>query len=374
MKIVETSKGKFKVFGEALLIEDKLAPAIYTVDCGQFEGFYLLHHDNFEITEKLYGHHEAKVDKIINSFNNFTRSMGVIFSGDKGLGKSIAAKLLCKKMVKNGYPVIMVQDNFDGLSNFIDSIQQECIVLFDEFDKVFRNQDKDGNITFESQENLLSLFDGTSSNIKRLYLLTCNDVINDLSDYLLNRPGRMHYHIRWDYPKENEIEEYLHDNLNEKYYNETEKVVKFSYRSRLNYDCLRAIAFELNLGISFEDAIKDINIINIESTPISITVIMNDGVVFSNNKIHIDSFSESKTSVWLRTDSKDNKYGCNEASLQFIPSEIIVKRDGSMYLSNGNYSLKLDDRDDTDITSEIKTISIESKFENERYSFNLRGE
>ena len=49
----------------------------------------------------------------------------------------------------------------------------------------------------------------------------------------------------------------------EQYHSEINKVAAFSRKIKLNYDCLSAIALELNEGEAFEDAIKDLNIINV---------------------------------------------------------------------------------------------------------------
>ena len=114
-------------------------------------GFYLKKHAPLTVTEKLYGQHEKKIDKLVRSYDRFVRPMGVIFSGDKGIGKSIAARMLCEKMVVKGIPVIMVNDNYLGLVGFIDSIQQECVVLFDEFEKNFKisnHDDSDGDTNY----------------------------------------------------------------------------------------------------------------------------------------------------------------------------------------------------------------------------------
>ena len=73
---------------------------------------------------------------------------------------------------------------------------------------------------------------------------------------MINRPGRFHYHFRFDYPTADEIEVYLRDKIDEKYYPEIKEVVNFSYKVKLNYDCLRAIAFELNSGEKFSEAIN----------------------------------------------------------------------------------------------------------------------
>lgn len=114
-----------------------------------------------------------------------------------------------------------------------------------------------------AQDEFLTLFDGLDCG-KKLFIVTCNS-LSDLSDYLVNRPGRFHYHLRFDYPSVDEIKEYLRDKLEPQYHNQIDDVVKFSNITDLNYDCLRAIAFELNLGNSFKEAIKDLNITNYDN-------------------------------------------------------------------------------------------------------------
>ena len=109
---------------------------------------------------------------------------------------------------------------------------------------------------------MLSLFDGVSAG-KKLFVITCNE-IQSLSQYLINRPGRFHYHFRFLYPTADEIRAYMEDKLDKQYYDEIENVIAFSVRMNLNYDCLRSIAFELNTGSKFQEAINDLNIIRID--------------------------------------------------------------------------------------------------------------
>lgn len=45
----------------------------------------------------------------------------------------------------------------------------------------------------------------------------------------------------------------------------------------MNYDCLRAIAFELNTGLQFQEAIKDMNILHINNTVYIATLYTKDG-------------------------------------------------------------------------------------------------
>ena len=99
----------------------------------------------------------------------------------------------------------------------------------------------------------------------------------NLSEYLLNRPGRFHYNFQFDFPSAEEIRMYMHDNLNPDHYNEIEDIVAFSKQTNLNYDALRSIAFELNLGTTFKEAIDDLNIINEYAANYNITVHFSNG-------------------------------------------------------------------------------------------------
>ena len=96
---------------------------------------------------------------------------------------------------------------------------------------------------------------------KKLFIITCNS-LDKLNDFLVNRPGRFHYHFRFGYPSVEDVQGYLMDKLDAAYRGEISKVVLFSQKVALNYDCLRAIAFELNMGLPFEQAIR----ISISST------------------------------------------------------------------------------------------------------------
>lgn len=137
-------------------------------------------------------------------------------------------------------PVLIIDWCTRGLGDFIESIEQECVVLFDEFDKTFND---------DSQNELLSLLDGLTAG-KKLFVVTCNS-LSKLSEFMVNRPGRFHYHLRFEYPGAMEVREYLEDKLPRQYHNEIKEVVVFSRKVKLNYDRLRAIAFELSTGLSY---------------------------------------------------------------------------------------------------------------------------
>ena len=256
MHIVESGK-RYRIFNNAITTYDQLPPKTYRVDYDpETRIFSLLEAHDFEIPEtKIYGQHLDKVKKVLNSMDKMNRNLGVILSGDKGIGKSLFSKCLGLKARKKGIPVILVNEYHEGIANFLEEIEQTVMILFDEYDKTF--DEKKHNCLAE----MLSLFDGVSAG-KKLFVITCNE-IQSLSQYLINRPGRFHYHFRFLYPTADEIRHYMEDKLDKQYYDDIENVIAFSVRMNLNYDCLRSIAFELNNGLKFQEAINDLNIIRI---------------------------------------------------------------------------------------------------------------
>ena len=256
MHIVESGK-RYRIFNNAITTYDQLPPKTYRVDYDpDTRTFSLLEAHDFEIPEtKIYGQHLDKVKKVLNAMDKMNRNLGVILSGDKGIGKSLFSKCLGLKARKKGIPVILVNEYNEGIANFLEEIEQTVMMLFDEYDKTFNDK------KYNCQAEMLSLFDGVSAG-KKLFVITCNE-IQSLSQYLINRPGRFHYHFRFLYPTADEIRDYMEDKLDKQYYDEIENVIAFSVRMNLNYDCLRSIVFELNNGLKFQEAINDLNIIRI---------------------------------------------------------------------------------------------------------------
>lgn len=281
---------RFVIYDDTLKTYDELPAGTYIVRFDKMQGFFLEEYAEIEVKEdKIYGVHYEKVKKVLESFGRFERNLGVILSGNKGIGKSLFAKLLSLEAINRDLPLIIVDKFIPGVASFIEQIEQEVVVLFDEFDKTFGNIRTSDN-EVDPQAGLLTLFDGISQG-KKLFVITCND-LRSLNDYLINRPGRFHYHFRFEYPTPQEIREYLQDKLSKEYYEEIDKVVAFSRKVNLNYDCLRAIAFELNFGVSFEDAIQDLNIINTQSFRYNVVLHFKDGSTMSAKGRNLDLFNQ----------------------------------------------------------------------------------
>lgn len=283
----------YEIYEDDLKTFDKLPVGTYKVRFHKMKGFFLVKTDDISGSEKIYGNHPQRVAKMMKAYDKFDRSLGILMSGDKGIGKSLFAQLLTDEVISRDIPVLLVDTPYFGIAEFIDSVKQEVMVLFDEFEKVFDPNDKE----IESQDSLLGLLDGMSHQ-KRMYVMTVNNV-NKVNSFLLNRTGRIHYHLRFEYPNRDEIIEYLKDKISEDSYieSEVEAVVRYSHRVKLSYDSLRAIAFELDLGLTFKEAIQDLNIDSNE-TYYNVTVnYTEDGQpkVKKFDNIHLDLFaSESE--------------------------------------------------------------------------------
>lgn len=348
MKIVNFGD-EFRIFPDDLKTYDLFPAGTYKVTFNPMSGFALTKIHDFELMEeKTYGTHPERIEKILKAYAQFERSLGVIFSGDKGMGKSLSIQLLAKAGVERGLPVIMVPKAYKGVADFIESIDQEALVIFDEFEKVFplRNtHGQQGNSPLENQDELLGLFDGTSQR-KRMYVITVNH-LHQVSEFMVSRTGRFHYHIRFDYPTAEEIEIYLRDKVEEQYYGEIKHVVAFSTRVKLNYDSLRAIAFEINMGYPFRSAISDLNILSTDRQQYDVKITFVDGKTTTINKQHMNLFADAN-----RLDGcHENQYFSltfDSSSIQTNGSDMVV--DGK-HVQLHAHDEEGDDTDDVQIAS-----------------------
>jgi SpoVK/Ycf46/Vps4 family AAA+-type ATPase len=174
---------------------------------------------------------------MISTFMSRDKSTGVLLTGEKGSGKTMLSKNICNELAsKCGVPTIVINAPWHGdkFNTLIQSIQQPCVVLFDEFEKVYDS---------EQQQSMLTLLDGIYSS-KKLFVLTCNDKWR-IDTHMRNRPGRIFYYMNFKGLDENFIREYCQDNLNNKEH--IDKLVNIaSVFSAFNFDMLKATVEEMN--------------------------------------------------------------------------------------------------------------------------------
>lgn len=204
---------------------------------------------------KIYGNAEDIASHVIKAFEtvNCDKNLGVLFSGKKGLGKSLTIKLIVEKIVKQ-YPVIVINEYTKYIPDILTNLKNSVIV-FDEFEKVTREKSEDEGIT--PQETLLSVLDGSVHLNHNLFLFSVNNV-DQIDENMLSRPGRIKYHYRFNSIEKSTVEEYCADNLIASRAGDVEELINVIAGSKVqSMDILQSIVEEAN---NFPElSIKDIS-------------------------------------------------------------------------------------------------------------------
>ncbi len=213
-----------------------LPPGNYVVQCDPLSGFFLEILPEFELPATRYGRNDAQAQRILTTFTQRPGTTGVLLTGEKGSGKSLLAKTIATEAVSQKIPTLIVNSSWRGdpFNSFLQSVTQPCIVLFDEFEKVYKS---------EEQKELLTLFDGVFSG-KKLFVVTTNDLYQ-IHDHMRNRPGRFYYLLEFKGVEAEFIQEYCEAVLQDHAHLKTILQVASCY-PHFNFDMLQALVEEMN--------------------------------------------------------------------------------------------------------------------------------
>lgn len=227
---------------------DALPPGNYIVKVNPF-GFYLEESAPFSVG-RIYGDLGRTADRILRTYIDRDRNTGVLAVGDKGTGKTLLARLVSSRAAaEHAIPTILVNQGFgdDGFRTLIAGIDQRAIILFDEFEKVY-----------EDQEPLLTLLDGIYQSNK-LFLLTANDEYS-IDKNLVSRPGRVFYYLKYGPLDRAFVLEYCGEHLADRSMVGMVADVAEVY-GNFSFDTLKALVEEMNrYGESPHAALKFLNV------------------------------------------------------------------------------------------------------------------
>lgn len=174
------------------MVTSTVGPGIYYIQpipVGKTYTYALRYNsEKFPVPDKIYGDVRSKVIRIWNRYAIEHKTVGCLFTGIPGSGKSQMAKLLCNLALDNNIPVIMcVEIHFTlELINFLNGLQG-CVLFFDEFKK---------NVDYRLEDKMLTMLTDPNDT-KKLFILTENDSFS-ISSLIRNRPERIRYHYAFD--------------------------------------------------------------------------------------------------------------------------------------------------------------------------------
>lgn len=215
---------------------DRLPGKTFTVK-KDMTGLFLEEIECFELPAKRYANNDVTARRILDTFLDRPFGTGVLLCGEKGSGKSLLAKTISAQAAKDGIPSIVINAPWtgDAFYQLIQAIEQPALVIFDEFEKVYSQ---------EEQEQVLTLLDGMYPS-KKLYLFTCNNKYK-IDSNMKNRPGRIYYMLDFNGLAPEFIQEYCADNL-KKQLAKQQDILKISQVfSDFNFDMLKALVEEIN--------------------------------------------------------------------------------------------------------------------------------
>lgn len=231
-------------------VVDTVPAAYYHVEFSSFVGFFLVRKaDKAPVPAELFGSTVPRAEMIMDTYNRKEQGIGIGLFGAKGAGKTLLSNVLANMLIDQGLPVVDVSglpEYSQELLEFLNSLG-ECGIIFDEFFKALKNQQKDDNnmpahrAIEKGQERMLTFFSGTNKS-KRLVILIDN-YSAPLNDFFVNRPSRLRYIFNYS-GVEAEIVKALASkaHLNE---STTEALVTYAIKHACTFDMINELIDEI---------------------------------------------------------------------------------------------------------------------------------
>lgn len=231
--------------------------------------------DDFSFPYKVYGMETKFINRVVKTYNATAGNLGVLLNGVKGTGKTVTAQMICNELKQ---PVLIVHHAYAGISSYLNELQQNVIVFFDEYEKMYNDYDA----------TILTVMDGVLNNeYRKTFLLTTNKMY--LNDNLLQRPGRLRYIKTFVDLSLEVIMEIIDDKLIHKQFRE-QCVAFISTLDTITIDIVKAVIEEVNIHEEVPTNFKDV--FNIKAIENSVNIFINkenEGLLdlkFANARIY----------------------------------------------------------------------------------------
>ncbi len=286
---------------EQLQTSPTLPVGTYLVKFHPEKGMYFEKTDDLPLPSRMYGdEHQSRTNRLVNTYNERTVNTSVMAMGEKGSGKTLLAKKVSEMMRMNGYPTILVNGppaDYGLFGKLIGELNTPSMIFFDEFEKMFDEK--------KEQIHLLSLLDGTSSH-KHLFFFTSNT--NAVSEYMINRPGRIYYKYEYESLPMDIVKEYVQQNLKTKHLEKDVLEVCESF-VQMNFDIMQTIVEETDRYQ--ESPQKFMRFLN--ASPLAERNVTYNAKISVNGKHVIDAYAHSSPIV--------SNQGYAEINLYQLPEE-----------------------------------------------------
>lgn len=222
------------------------------------QGWYLDRtSDKFTFPFKVYGASTDIINRVIKYWEVNGGNLGVLMNGLRGAGKTMTSQILANDLIESqNLPVLVVRGPIP-LQAIFDSVQQDMMVIFDEFEKTHQDVE---------QQALLSTIDGMSRSVhNRLILFTTNTPT--INENFRDRPSRIHYQFQFDRVADEVIEGLIEDGLPENLKHFKPDILEFlNSRNICTIDIVKATIAEVK---TFEESPRLFeNILNVsKGTP-----------------------------------------------------------------------------------------------------------
>lgn len=348
-----------------VVILDSIEPGIYRVGESK-HGMYIESKPVLPAHGESYGRINSDVDMIINTYKDRDASTGVAVVGSMGTGKSRMTNILMHKFVETFNKSVLIVDspvNLQNLTRFINLLDDNLMVVMDEFEKKYRNTyvKHDGGDDADSrpsQTDLLTLFDGHDAPKNKCLFVIISNSKYEISEFLMGRPGRIYYFLKYGNLSASDIREYCkRNNVSDDITNNLIDIQKIG--GDISFDSMKAIVDECQRYNKLpSDVIDNLNVFtgSYESKYCDITVfdtIEKDyGHCYPDFNL-LSLYKGDKVRIHVRFDQKPGEMRL----IRFNKDDIVsFNDDGSILLKceDGRYEVSISKQSEVNISDIIK--------------------